>query len=324
MTVRPRALLSVLALGASITVLAQEPTPTPAPAPTPAPNIDVRMIRLKISAGDLPSAESILESHRAEFGEDGDYVFGVAWVARGAALLGDWKAASEWAKLARKLADERLKTPADYEKESGAVYALGASIEVEAQVLAATGRKPQAIRFLDENEKAQEAAQAPYNLRARIWKRRNLLELAGTPAPPVKAGDFLGAEPPSLESLRGKPVVLFFWWEACGDCKAQAATLQKVVRKYADRGVAFLAPTRFYGTPEERAEEKALIEKSWTELYQLSGAVPVPISDSAMVRYGVSATPTFVFVDRKGIVRRYSPTRMSEERLSAEIEALLR
>lgn len=46
--------------------------------PTPAPNIDVRMIRMKISAGDLPSAESILESHRAEAGEDGDFVLGVA------------------------------------------------------------------------------------------------------------------------------------------------------------------------------------------------------------------------------------------------------
>ena len=56
--------------------------PTPAPAPTPPPNIDVRMIRLKISAGDLPSAESILEYHRAEHGEDGDYTMGVAWVAQ--------------------------------------------------------------------------------------------------------------------------------------------------------------------------------------------------------------------------------------------------
>jgi len=144
------------------------------------------------------------------------------------------------------------------------------------------------------------------------------------PAPPIHAGDQLGAESPSLESLRGKPVVLFFWWEACGDCKMQAATLRKVVRQYTDKGVAFLAPTRFYGKPEERAEEKSKIEKAWSELYELSGVVPVPISDAAMVRYGVSATPTFVFVDRKGLVRRYAPTRMSAERLSAEIEALLR
>jgi thioredoxin-related protein len=43
-----------------------------------------------------------------------------------------------------------------------------------------------------------------------------------------------------------------------------------------------------------------------------------------MVRYGVSATPTFAFVDRKGVVRQYLPYRMTEERLSAAIEDLLR
>ena len=324
MTVRLRAVLAILVFAAACGAAAQGPPPAPSPAPTPAPNIDVRMIRLKISAGDLSSAESILEVHRAELGEDGDYVLGVAWVARGAALLGDWKAASEWAKAARKLADERLKTPDDYEKDRDAVYALGASIEVEAQVLAATGRKAEAIRFLDASEKAQEAAHAPYNLRARIWKRRNMLELVGTAAPEIRAGDQLGSEAPSLESLKGKPVVLFFWWEACGDCRMQAAALRQVVRKYADKGVVFLAPTRFYGKPDDRAEEKGKIEKAWRELYELEGTVPVPISDAAMVRYGVSATPTFVFVDRKGLVRRYAPTRMSADRLSAEIEALLR
>jgi len=316
--------LPVLLVLAISSALAQEPTPAPTPVPTPAPNIDVRMIRYKISAGDLPSAESILEYHKAEEGEDGDYTVGVAWLARGAALLGDWKAASEWAKKARQIADARLRSAADYEKESEAVYALGTAIEVEAQAFAAAGRKAEAIALLDGEEKKQEAAQAPYNLRARIWKRRNLLELAGKPAPAIRAEDHLGAAAPTLESLRGKPVVLFFWWEACGDCRMQSATFRKIVEKCRGRDVAFLAPTRYYGKPDTRAEEKGKIERSWGETYKLMDSVPVPISDAAMLRYGVSATPTFVFVDRKGIVRLYSPTRMSEERLSAEIEKIMR
>ena len=279
---------------------------------------------MKISAGDLPSAESILEYHHAEKGEDGDYTMGVAWVARGAALLGDWKAASAYARQARKIADAKLKSPADYESEGEAVYALGAAIEVEAQALVAAGKKAEAVRFLDENERAQEKAGAPYNLRARIWKRRNLIDLVGQKAPEFRLDDHLGAEPPSLASLRGKPVVLFFWWESCGDCKMEAATFHKVVEKYAGKGVAFVAPTRFYDKPEERKDEKARIEKSWNEVYVLAGTVPVPISDEAMLRYGVSATPTFAFIDRAGVVRLYSPTRMTEERLSAEIDKLLR
>ena len=316
--------LPVTALAAALVAagaFAQQPSPTPAPTPPARPEmIDLRFIRMKISAGDLPSAESILEVHRAEKGEDGEYLLGLAWLARGAALMEDWPAASRYAKAARELAVARLGTPPDWENAAGAQYALGTAIEVEAQALVAAGKKAQALRFLDENARAQE--KAPYNLQARIQKRRNQIELVGQKAPAIRAEDRVGPEFAGLEALRGKPVVLFFWWEACGDCKAQAAALKRTVEKYAPKGVAFVAPTRFYD--ENRAEEKTKIEKAWSELYGLAASVPVPISDEAMRRYGVSATPTFVFLDRNGVVRQYLPYRMTEERLSAEIDEILR
>ena len=316
---RVRKLLPLLlAFVLSSTASAQQP-PAPQPA-APPPADDVRMIRYKISAGDLPSAESILEVHRTEKGEDGDYLLGIAWVARGAALTGDWKAATSYAAAARETAESKLKTPADYDSNREAVYALGTAIEVQAQALVAAGRKAEAIRYLEDSSRALE--KAPYNLRARIWKRRNQIELEGKPAPAIRAEDHVGAEAPSLESLRGKPVVLFFWWEACGDCKMQAAAFRRTVEKYAPKGVAFIAPTRFYSA--DRSEEKHKIEKSWEEVYALPDSVAAPISDEAMLRYGVSATPTFVFVNRKGIVVRYSPTRMTENRLASAIEDLLR
>lgn len=325
MNVRSRALSMTFAFVFSAPAVAQQP-PAPAAtpaAPAPAPSdLDLRMIRFKISAGDLPSAESILEVHRAEKGEDGDYLLGLAWLARGAALTGDWKAASSHAKSARDLAEAKLKTPADYDANREAVYALGTAIEVQAQALVASGKKTEAIRFLEESARAQE--KAPFNLRARIWKRRNQIELVGQKAPAIRGEDQLGREAPSLESLKGTPVVLFFWWEACGDCRMQAAAVRRTVEKYSGKGVAFIAPTRFYGSAADRAEEKAKIVKAWMETYALPDSVTVPISDEAMLRYGVSATPTFAFVDRKGIVTRYSPTRMTEERLSSAIEDLLR
>lgn len=296
-------------------------TPTPA-APAPPSMVDLRFIRMKISAGDLPSAESILEVHRAEKGEDGEYILGLAWLARGGALLGEWPAASRYAKAARQLALAKLGSPLVYEDKPEATYALGTAIEVEAQVLVAAGKRKEALRLLEESATAQ--ANAPYNLRARIWKRRNQIELAGQEAPGFRSDDHLGAEVPALATLRGKPVVLFFWWESCGDCKAQAPALRKAVEKYAPKGVVFVAPTRFYDAAASRSEEKEKIEKTWKEIYALPDSVAVPISDEAMLRYGVSATPTFVLVDRKGIVTLYSPTRMTEERLSAAIDELLR
>src|SRR5262245_61245374 len=99
-------LLVLLDLGLASISLAQHPAAQVSPAPQPTPSdIDVRMIRYKISAGDLPSAESILEYHKAEKGEDADYLMGLAWVARGAALTGDWKAASRWSETARETAE---------------------------------------------------------------------------------------------------------------------------------------------------------------------------------------------------------------------------
>ncbi|HEY2796561.1 MAG TPA: TlpA disulfide reductase family protein [Thermoanaerobaculia bacterium] len=287
--------------------------------------IDLRFVRYKISAGDLPSAESILEVHRAEKGEDAEYLLGVAWVARGAALLGDWPAASRYAREAREAARKKLGAPPVWDDHSEAAYALGSAIEVDAQALVAAGKKKEALELLDQSSRTLETEKAPYNLRARVWKRRNQIELVGAKAPEIAAEDHLGvAPPPTLASLRGKPVVLFLWWESCGDCKAQAAALRKTVTKYADKDVVFLAPTRYYGSADERAEERGKIEKAWKEIYDLPSSVPVPISDAAMLRYGVSATPTFVFIDRKGVVTSYLPYRMTEERLSQEIDRLLR
>lgn len=251
-------------------------------------------------------------------------MLGVSWVARGAALVQDWNAALKYAKEARRLAESKLRSPADCQTQHEAVYALGTAIEVEAQSLVARGKKREALRFLDRCQREQEAAGAPFNLRARIWKRRNQIDLVGRKAPAFGIDDHLGTHVPTIASLRGKPVVLFFWWEACGDCKMQATAFRKVVEKYSSKGVAFIAVTRFYDKPEARTAEKGRIETAWSDVYSLAGVVPVLISDEAMLHYGVSATPTFAGLDSKGVVRLYSPTRMTEERLGAEIEKIVR
>jgi thiol-disulfide isomerase/thioredoxin len=269
---------------------------------------DVRALRGKLAAGDLPSAESILEVHRAEKGEDPEYLLGLAWLARGAALTGDWTAASRYAGLAAGLAQPKLRNAADYEANHEAAYALGAAFEVQAQVLQSAGKKADALRYLEEQVKTH--GDAPYNFRARMWKRWNLIGLGATHAPEFDWG------PPAA-----KPVVLFFWAEWCGDCKSQAPVFRRMVEKYAPKGVVFIAPTRLYS--DDHAAEKERLQKVWQENYAGSQPVNVPISDEAMVRYGVSSTPTFAFVDRKGIVRLYSPTRLTEARLSAAIDDLL-
>ena len=118
------------------------------------------------------------------------------------------------------------------------------------------------------------------------------------------------------------------WAHSCGDCKAQGPIVARVYEKLRARGLVLLAPTRYYGMdaewkkPAGPAEEKAAIEKDWKAFTGLEG-IPVAIDTDTMVRYGASATPTFALVDKKGVVRLYTPTRMSESELTRRIEEAL-
>src|SRR5262249_57804015 len=47
----------------------------------------VRLVRLKISAGDLPSAVSAVEDYKEKHGVDAEYLDAVGWLARGAEML---------------------------------------------------------------------------------------------------------------------------------------------------------------------------------------------------------------------------------------------
>ena len=291
------------------------PTPT-ASAPTPTP---LTAIRNKISAGDLLSAESVLDVWRTQHGEDGLYLVGLSWLARGALLTGDNSKTKRYADEVRRRCADSLARGVKLEESHEVEIALGAALEVEAQRLARLNGDRYAASFL-ERELAKSPAPVAY--RSRLQKRINMLTMVGSPAPELVVEDSLGS-PPTLAALRGKPVLLFLWAENCGDCRAQEASLARVKQRYAD-DLEVVAVTRYYDDLAERATEKARVDSVWKTAYKEMGRTPIILSTASMERYGVSSTPTFVFVDRKGIVRAYTPTRLSEAELEAKIAAILR
>lgn len=271
----------------------------------------VRGVRMKISAGDLASGIAAVEDYKAQTGVDAEYLNAVGWLARGAVMLGRPELAGRY------VAELRREIPSELEELT---IPYGTAIEVESRILLERDGRGPALQFLRaELAKAKDTA-----LRSRIHKNINLISLEGQAAPSIGTSEYVGAAPASFE---GKPVLLFLWANWCGDCKGQQPVLARLWERYRAKGLVLAAPTRFYGTVDEKpaspAEEKERIAKVWQESYPGLDGVSVSIDTETMVRYGASATPTFVLIDRKGIVRLYAPTRLSENELARRIDEVL-
>jgi len=201
--------------------------------------------------------------------------------------------------------------------------ALGAALEVQAHVLAQQGQRTEAIRLLERS--LDEFGRT--SIRARLYKNINLLSLTGQPAPAYKATEFIGARPPALADLKGKPVLLFFWAHWCPDCKAMAPVLADLQTTYKDQGFTIVAPTQRYGYVAKRAPAEPAVEMPYIAdvLKEFYGAVQmsVPVSEDTFASYGSSTTPTIVLVDREGIVRLYHPGQMTKAELEPLVRALV-
>lgn len=277
---------------------------------------DVRALAVRTN---FSGAQKLLDEFAAKEGKTPEWLEAYSWLARGALNNKLYDKADAFASETRKMALTDLKKrPLD--QEPRLPTALGASIEVHAQAMAARGNRSEAVAFLKDEIKTYRGT----SIRARLQKNLNLLTLEGRPAPAIATKDWLNVQPKALEAYRGKPVILFFWAHWCGDCKQQAPILAKLRNDFAASGLTIIAPTRYYGyaargedaTPDV---ERKHTEKVLKEYYSMLPATPVTLDNETFFNYGASTTPTLVLVDPKGIVRLYHPGTMSYEELAAKI-----
>lgn len=276
-----------------------------------------------LMARDLAAAESAARTYQAQSGKTPELAAAVSWLGRGALASRKYEQAERFSNEARELAEGLMKTR-KLDSDPWLPVALGASIEVKAQVMAARGERSEAVVFLRE----QIAAYGTTSLHERIRKNLNLLSLQGQTAPELDIREWIGEKPQTLASLRGRPVLLFFWAHWCSDCKGMVKSVASVMRTYGPKGLALVAPTKRFGyaaggedaTP---AVEKAYIEKVRNQFYSELGRMQVPLSAANFQQYGSSSTPTVVLVDRAGKVRYYHPGAVNEPELSAEIAKVI-
>ncbi len=129
----------------------------------------------------------------------------------------------------------------------------------------------------------------------------------GKPAPDFTVTGLDGKEV-KLSSLRGKPVYLDFWATWCPPCRASLPHTQKLATNHGSE-ITVLAISD---------EEQPVIEK-----FRKDNSYNYPtyrdIDDSAARLYSVESIPTFVTIDKDGIVVDYQSGYGGDEPLDAAL-----
>lgn len=280
-------------------------------------------VRAAIKANDLAKAAAAVSGFRKAQGVTPEMLEAQSWIGRGALAAGDLNQAERVARDTYELSTAMLKSRG-LDQEPRLPIALGAAIEVLGQVQGQRGARTDALVFLQREFSTHQRT----SIAKRIQKNINLISLEGQAAPALDLSEHLGPAPPTLASLKGKVVLLFFWAHWCSDCKQVGPVLATLADKYRSRGLVVFAPTQRFGyvaggkeAPAD--EELRYIDQVRQQFYPVLAGQPVPVSEANHLRYGVSSTPTLVLVDRAGIVRLYNPGRLTMEQLEPKVTALL-
>ncbi|MFN7992266.1 MAG: TlpA disulfide reductase family protein [Bryobacteraceae bacterium] len=281
----------------------------------------VNSVRSAAEARNFTLGEQVIQRYRSAAGVTPEMAEALSWLARGALAARQFDRADTYAGEAEKLSVDLLRTQGG---SPSLATALGAAIEVHSQVLAAGGKRTEAVAYL--RTELARYKRAPFA--ARIQKNINLLSLEGKPAPPLDTAHWVNAKPKTLAELKGHPVLLFFWAHWCGDCKAEVPILAQIKQEFAAKGLVLVGPTQIYGYVaggEEASPEQEMryINDVRAQYYAPLGNLPVPVSEANFQTYGCSTTPTLVLLDRAGVVRLYHPGAMTYGELSTAVRRVL-
>lgn len=273
-------------------------------------------VRLQLERNDFAGAARSIQSYRQKQGVTPDVLEALSWMARAELSRGNLNQAEKFAQETYQLSSTEVKKhPLPRDPNAPLALALGASIEVEGNVMARRGERASAVAYL----RAELMKYSATSIALRIQKNVNLLSLEGKPAPALQ-GVVLPA---------GKPALVFFWAHWCPDCKAEAAVLKQVKAEFGPKGLALIAPTQHYGYAANGDDAPPAVEARYIEQVRrqfYTGVIegPLVVNEQNFRVWGASTTPTLALVDRKGVVRMYHPGAISYQELRARIlETLL-
>jgi len=281
-------------------------------------------VRNRLAGNDFSGADAELRNFKSQRGVTPEYLEALSWMAREAAAMKQWTQATGYASETRKLCEQQL-AKRKLDAEEHLPIALGAAYEVLAQGMSEKGQHAQAVALL----RSALVRFGNTSIAPRLQKNLNLLSLVGRAAPPLQAAQYLGPKPPALATLKGSPVLLFFWAHWCADCKAEVPIIARLRQEFAPAGLVVIGPTQLYGyaargADASPAQERAYIEAVRQRYYAGLLDMPVPLSQQNFKTYGASTTPTLVVLNRPGQVDLYHPGAMPYPELRAALEKAVR
>lgn len=142
---------------------------------------------------------------------------------------------------------------------------------------------------------------------------KRLAGVLNKPAADFSAKD-LDEKPISLQSLRGKVVVMDFWYRGCGWCMYAMPQVKQLASDFKDQPVAILG----MNTDRDLADARFVVKELALDYPQVQ-ATGIP------EKFGVQGFPTLIIIDQTGLVRDvhvgYSPDLHAT--VSKKIQSLL-
>ncbi|MEJ7558424.1 MAG: TlpA disulfide reductase family protein [Pedobacter sp.] len=129
---------------------------------------------------------------------------------------------------------------------------------------------------------------------------------------PEFEGTTLGGKPIRLSKLKGKVVVLNFWFIACVPCRLEITPLNTVVQQFKGKDVVFLSIAR-----EKESDLKKHLE-STSFLFQTIADPNSAIGNKTFHLFGY---PTTLVIDKTGKIRYYAlGGKINEEAVHKELQ----
>ncbi len=123
------------------------------------------------------------------------------------------------------------------------------------------------------------------------------------PAPAWRNSSWLNAEKPiTLESQRGRVVLLNFWVFTCYNCTNTVPSLVDFDSKYRDQGLTLIGIHTPEFPPYSGEHDKSNVQRA-LEKYHIRYPNAQDNDSKTWDLYGIRAWPSFVLIDKKGRVR---------------------